>query len=573
MECIKKVGDVSKKYPELKDYTKQINDILDEPIDVKIAFLGEFNSGKTTLVNALLRKNLLPMFSTPTTAAITEIYATDETDVKIIKEYKDESGKDVVKEVSLENLSSEVQDTGDKKIKVFVPENNVIKKGYVIVDTPGIHSLNEMHDDITFGYLPFVDAAFILIDINQGAVPSSLKRFLKENLLGNNVLLSKIRFIINRIDTKPESSLEKIKQGFIESVSDLIPDPVFIMLSAKEALDGVVEGNREKIKKSRIEDFENFLTNYVYKEKQEIETKRKYDELKSVFSDMTNILTKKIEAFQFSDDEYREKIKDITQKQDEFVEKSKKLKKSFDEMRERVSDRLGVIIDKYVSIITDKLKDKKDRDIESDVLNMTGEIDSFLKQQIGNYFSEYEAEIEGYLPEYFDLEFAKRIRSVVDGIMQIASFLLVAWIFPGARAGIEAGEALAGASEVMVKKVFKNAKNKNSVASFAKKVGDLVRQIDPLEQIKRIILPSLLKGKVREKLESRIYNAVNLIMDDIEQNVVNSQLNEIKRKLDELDSVYNETKKEMKSKKFDAKKSRAEIQKDINIIKDCIGVM
>lgn len=43
---------------ELLDVKKRISDIKSEDIQVNVAFLGEFKSGKTTIVNALLGKKI-----------------------------------------------------------------------------------------------------------------------------------------------------------------------------------------------------------------------------------------------------------------------------------------------------------------------------------------------------------------------------------------------------------------------------------------------------------------------------------------------------------------------------------
>lgn len=572
MDCERKVLDMCKKYPELEEYSEQIKEVLDEPTDVNIAILGEFNAGKTTLVNALLGKKLLPMFSTPTTAAITEIYATQDNEIKVFKEYKNDSGETKLIKIPIEDLSSEVKNAGEKKIKVFVPENNIIKKGYVIVDTPGIHSLNKMSDDITFGYLPFVDAAFILIDINQGAVPSSLREFLSKNLLGNDVLISKIMFIINRIDTKPASSLEKIRKGFIESVSEIIQDPVFIMVSAREALEGIIENNEEKRKKSKIETLENYLTDYVYKQKHEMVKERKSKELKNIFSYVRDILVEKLNTIEFSENKYAEKLKEIIEEQDEFRKKADKLKKSFGMMREEIFERLTNIINRYAATIASKIASEK-KDIGSYIQNMMREIDAFIQRSIKTYFSDYKSEIETYLPNYYDLQSVKDIMSIIDKLTQFASFLIIVLLLPGARAGIELKEALPAASAILFKKAFRKARNPKLINKLAIIISDLIKSVDPVEIPKGIILRLFLKGKIESQLKSRIFEGINPLLDDIYRYAVEPALEDIKRKFESLENMYNATKKEMETKKFDVKKTKLNIENDIMLLKDCINGM
>ena len=64
--------ETAKKY-DLNTIAEKANSINEKTIKTKVAFLGEFSSGKTSLVNALIKKSFLPMFDKPTTAIITEI--------------------------------------------------------------------------------------------------------------------------------------------------------------------------------------------------------------------------------------------------------------------------------------------------------------------------------------------------------------------------------------------------------------------------------------------------------------------------------------------------------------------
>ena len=51
--------EIVQKY-NLKEIEERINDIETENFDINIAFLGEFSSGKSSLINSLLDRKVLP---------------------------------------------------------------------------------------------------------------------------------------------------------------------------------------------------------------------------------------------------------------------------------------------------------------------------------------------------------------------------------------------------------------------------------------------------------------------------------------------------------------------------------
>ena len=51
-------------------------------------------------------------------------------------------------------------------------------EGFIFLDTPGLSTLIEEHTEITFGELPFVDAAVICVDIRKGGLTSTVTDFL-----------------------------------------------------------------------------------------------------------------------------------------------------------------------------------------------------------------------------------------------------------------------------------------------------------------------------------------------------------------------------------------------------------
>lgn len=152
-----------------------------------LAVVGEFSSGKSYLLNALLGKarydtggriaGLLATDINPSTATITELqYAPQE---RAIAKYP--SGRE--ERIPMDRLSRFVaigkndergalhdatadEDSAPSFVVVDV-DSPFLRGGFVVADTPGLASLNPAHRRATLSYLPRSDAVLYLIDTQQ----------------------------------------------------------------------------------------------------------------------------------------------------------------------------------------------------------------------------------------------------------------------------------------------------------------------------------------------------------------------------------------------------------------------
>ncbi|SDC30197.1 Dynamin family protein [Succiniclasticum ruminis] len=114
-----------------------------------VAFIGQFSSGKSCLINSLLKRDILPKSRLETTPLLTYIrYGEQE---KATVYYLDGHSEDVgVDEIAGivqkgENNAWDVE-TLDY-IEIFV-KDEVLKEGLILLDTPGINTLIERHEQL-----------------------------------------------------------------------------------------------------------------------------------------------------------------------------------------------------------------------------------------------------------------------------------------------------------------------------------------------------------------------------------------------------------------------------------------
>ncbi|NUP09511.1 MAG: hypothetical protein HOW73_25990 [Polyangiaceae bacterium] len=202
-----------------------------------LVVVGEFNHGKTTFVNALLSKSLLPVGVTPTTAVIHHLEYAETPGAAVVYESGDRRELPV-EEVRKYAVSGEITAHGQsadvKYLEVFVP-SPILKERIVLVDTPGVNDLSLQRADITYSYIPKSDAVLFLLDAGQ-PLKESERVFLQEKLLAQS--RNKIVFVVTKRDIW-EPAEEKEALSYIRTELDkLLPGAPIFPVSAQTALEG-----------------------------------------------------------------------------------------------------------------------------------------------------------------------------------------------------------------------------------------------------------------------------------------------------------------------------------------------
>ncbi len=164
-----------------------------EAPEFEIAVFGRVSSGKSTLLNHVVGRDVLPAGVTPITAVPTRLVRGDQPAALI--SFAEETPRTVpVEELGL--YASEEGNPGNRRrvtgILVRLPAPR-LREGIVLVDTPGIGSLARSGSAETFAYLPRCDLGVLLIDAASTLTPDDLDvlRLLYEAGIPAQVLLSK----------------------------------------------------------------------------------------------------------------------------------------------------------------------------------------------------------------------------------------------------------------------------------------------------------------------------------------------------------------------------------------------
>ncbi len=201
-----------------------------------LVVVGEFNHGKTTFVNALLGRTVLPTGVTPTTAVIHHIGWSKEPHASLVlaSGSQEELPFDAIGSFAVSGGATKDSKDSVKYLEVGFP-SPLLEQGVLLVDTPGVNDLSLQRADITYSYIPRSDAVLFVIDAGQ-PVKDSERAFLQEKLLKQS--RDKIVFVVAKKDIW-EGAEEAEALGYIKGeLGKLVKNPVVFAVSAEQALAG-----------------------------------------------------------------------------------------------------------------------------------------------------------------------------------------------------------------------------------------------------------------------------------------------------------------------------------------------
>ena len=208
---------------------------------VKVAFIGEFSAGKTSIVNRLLQDGdphaiQLPVSSKATTAIPTYISGRKGGGKATYRFYTPDSILKEISEDTFRRVSKEVlEEVGgvSSMIKYFVMAyaNKGLER-LSILDTPGFSSQDDKDEQRTMEVINECDALFWVVDVNNGQLNSRSISVIRQ------YLHKPLYIIINKVDTKSPSEVKQAEQAIRATCSkEKLEVKGFIYMGMKTSLD------------------------------------------------------------------------------------------------------------------------------------------------------------------------------------------------------------------------------------------------------------------------------------------------------------------------------------------------
>lgn len=189
VDCLNEFG--------LTNYANQIIGMVKRTMQTRfsVSFVGEFNHGKSTLINKLIGQDILPTGFIPTTALLTKISDGKEERINVL----DKSGKQLEtlplakgswdKLVAYNDEGKIGIDNNDRLqgfVTVTLPVDWLKKAGVDILDTPGANDGNRKRDLEISRALMVTDGAVICVDAQKGLMETQ-RAFIKDRIVSRKV--------------------------------------------------------------------------------------------------------------------------------------------------------------------------------------------------------------------------------------------------------------------------------------------------------------------------------------------------------------------------------------------------
>jgi GTP-binding protein EngB required for normal cell division len=228
---------------------------------------GRFSRGKSTLMNAILGVDRLPTGILPLTSVITSVGYSSREEVQI----EFEQGR-FGYEISMSDLADYVTERGNPgnvkriaKARIGLPVE-LLRRGFYFVDTPGLGSAIVENARTTEGFLPEADA---LLMVSGYDAPLSDDELRIARTLAR--LKRRLFFVLNKQDMVSEGERGEVV-GFVHRQLGEIfggKGPQIFSVSARDALEAKLAGDRARLQSSGVPALESELTRFLIENKNE----------------------------------------------------------------------------------------------------------------------------------------------------------------------------------------------------------------------------------------------------------------------------------------------------------------
>ncbi|MCE1188242.1 MAG: dynamin family protein [Ignavibacteria bacterium] len=200
------------------DLTKPVSGLLNSnDKTIYVAVLGQFKSGKSSLVNSIIGENLLPVGVVPVTAIVTRLRFGVQP--KLIIQYLDGKETSATIDELPQYVTEKLNPENVKQVAQAIVEHPALEpfKNISMVDTPGLGSLYRHNSETTQQWLPFTGVAIISVSAERPLSEEDI------NLVkGIAQYCPEITLVITKTDLFKNEELTEIRSYITSSLKNAI---------------------------------------------------------------------------------------------------------------------------------------------------------------------------------------------------------------------------------------------------------------------------------------------------------------------------------------------------------------
>ena len=364
-----------------------------------IVVVGEFSAGKSTLLNAMMGRRMLPSFTQETTATVNFLRGKNEApnnEPGIV--YYNDGTYEVLPDTELKTIEKFVSTKGEdvastvNHLDVYL-DSEFLKDGVMLVDSPGLNGVAEGHKEITENQIKRSNASIFMFDATR---PGSKTDFdtlgnLRENVNKIFILLNKVDMIKEDEGETVDSVIEGVKKSYKKMFPEVTEEPEIYPVSAGTAL-----RNREKgiTEDKYLDKFESALFEFMSSDKKYVE------QLRSPIKQVDSFLSTSIQELNENKEvlEAKTDSEEIHQKIAKLTEEIEADRSGNRDAQREIANKLNIVF----KDVTNMLRVDVEKYIESSLQRLEDYEDYEDTEALGDYVSGFES------------SFTRKLRSITE---------------------------------------------------------------------------------------------------------------------------------------------------------------
>jgi len=254
-----------------------------------IMVIGEARTGKSSFLGGYLNDEILfPVDVDITTCLVTMVAYAEQEKITVVIE--DETGQESARVITREQISDYAKEQnnphGTRRAKMILIEtpNDALQDGLIFVDTPGIGSMNPMHSQLTYQFLPRADVVLFVTDASSQISASELQFLKSVHRSCENIL-----FLLTKRDValdSGESILAQNRKAIWKEIGLPAEEQVHVSVSIKMLACYKKTNDPIDLEESNIAEFDRTLWGILSRRRASIVLLPRLLELQSELQDM-----------------------------------------------------------------------------------------------------------------------------------------------------------------------------------------------------------------------------------------------------------------------------------------------